>query len=198
LLLFAWLAQGVLERQALTLDHDVLVILQSRASPAFQRIAVGVSLLGGVLLWVLLVCVAGCLIWKRCVGVAISLLIAVIGAQLLNDVLKLLFQRPRPTAVLSLLPGQSWSFPSGHAMLSLAFYGFLAYLSLRLLRGRWRITALVGLGLIVLLIGLARLYLGVHYFSDVIAGYAASLIWLESVILGGRLLGVRGPYLNQR
>src|SRR5712691_9725087 len=88
ILLFAWLAQGVLERQSLRLDQDVLVVLQARASPSLLRAALAISLLGGVVLWVLLAVALGSLAWKRHFNAAVSLLVAVVGAQLLNNVLK--------------------------------------------------------------------------------------------------------------
>ena len=73
-------------------------------------------------------------------------------------------------------------------MVSLATYGFLAYLGWRLLRGRWRVLWVGALALLVILIGLSRLYLGVHYATDVLAGYLAGFIWLDSIIIGGHVL----------
>jgi undecaprenyl-diphosphatase len=114
-----------------------------------------------------------------------------VGAQLLNDVLKQAFHRARPTPLQGLIEAQQFSFPSGHAMVSAAFYLFVAYLAWRLLRGRWRGVLVAGLILLVLLIGLARLYLQAHYLSDVIAGYFAGLLWTDTVIIGGRVLTIR-------
>jgi undecaprenyl-diphosphatase len=102
--------------------------------------------------------------------------------------LKVLFHRPRPTPVGGFIDAQQYSFPSGHAMVSAAFYFFIAYLAWRLMKGRWRIVLVVGLVLLVLLIGLSRLYLQAHYLSDVIAGYLAGFLWTDAVILGARAL----------
>ncbi len=113
------------------------------------------------------------------------------GAQLLNDVLKGEFHRVRPAPVLGMIPVQAFSFPSGHAMVSAAFYGFLAYLSWRVLRGWWRTASTLALLALVLAIGLSRLYLGVHYLTDVLAGYLAGFVWADTVILGSRLLARR-------
>jgi undecaprenyl-diphosphatase len=107
---------------------------------------------------------------------------------LLNDVLKDWFQRTRPAPVGALIPAQAFSFPSGHAMVAAAFYLFVGYLAWRLLPGRWRIVCAVGLVLIAFLIGLSRLYLGVHYLTDVVAGYIAGFAWTDAVIVGGHLL----------
>ena len=87
---------------------------------------------------------------------------------------------------LPLLTARGWSFPSGHAMGSLVAYGMLAYLLLREthLGRHQRMLVIISAALLVLLIGLSRLYLGVHYFSDVIGGYAAGVVWLAACISG--------------
>jgi undecaprenyl-diphosphatase len=121
-------------------------------------------------------------------GAVVGLLLAAGGAQLLNSLLKGEFQRVRPSPVLGMIPVQSFSFPSGHAMEAAAFYGFLAYLGWRLLQGGARAAYLAGLVFLVFAIGLSRLYLGVHYFTDVLAGYLAGFIWVDAVILGGHML----------
>ena len=80
---------------------------------------------------------------------------------------------------------------AGHAMVGAAFYFYIAYLTWRIVHGWWRILVIVGLVLLVLLIGLARIYLEVHYLSDVIAGYLAGFLWTDAVILGSRGLKMR-------
>jgi len=104
--------------------------------------------------------------------------VVALGSISLNLLLKNLYHRPRP--LLPLVSASGLSFPSGHAMISASFYGLLIYLVQihvrrhRLLR--WALTA--GLGLLIPLIGLTRIYLNVHYASDVLAGFAAGLVWL--------------------
>jgi undecaprenyl-diphosphatase len=107
---------------------------------------------------------------------------------LLNDLLKEAFHRTRPEPVAGWIAAQQYAFPSGHAMVSAAFYGYLAYLSWRLLNGIPRIAAIVGLILLVLAIGVARIYLEVHFLSDVVAGYLSGLLWTDAVIVASRLL----------
>jgi undecaprenyl-diphosphatase len=106
--------------------------------------------------------------------------VVALGSITLNLVLKLAYHRPRP--VLPLVSAQGLSFPSGHAMISASFYGLLIYLVQTHVRRpalRWlRRGLIVGLGLLILLIGLTRVYLRVHYASDVLAGFMAGTVWL--------------------
>jgi undecaprenyl-diphosphatase len=124
-------------------------------------------------------------------GAVAGLLLVTVGAQLQNNVLKDLFQRTRPTPLVGLIAAQAFSFPSGHAMVAAAFYLFVGYVSWRLLRGRLRVACVTAIVVVVLVVGLSRLYLGVHYFTDVVAGYLAGLAWANAVIIGGTLLGRR-------
>jgi membrane-associated phospholipid phosphatase len=114
-----------------------------------------------------------------------SWLAAVAGSAVLNQMLKGLFERPRPHFDHPLLIETSYSFPSGHAMESFVVYGMLAYFGVLALRSwEWRVGVVCGAALLVVLIGFSRMYLGVHYFSDVIAGYAAGGVWLSALITG--------------
>ena len=115
---------------------------------------------------------------------------ALIGTALLNTTLKGVFQRLRPQLPEPWITETGWSFPSGHAMGSLVAYGFLAYLVSRMSpAGFPRRTAVTVLASLVLLIGFSRIYLGVHYLSDVIGGYAAATVWLAFCILITRSFG---------
>jgi len=113
-------------------------------------------------------------------------LAAFAGGGLLDVVLKLVIRRPRPPGAAAFLQHFSWSFPSGHAMASLIGYGMLAYV-LTLLwihRRSAQIAVVLGAALLIIVIGFSRLYLGVHYFSDVVGGYAAGVLWLSACISG--------------
>ena len=188
LYLFAVLADEVMEQETLQVDTAVLLALRSVQSPALDRAAWFASALGAEWLAVLMVVLLGVLSWQRRWGAAVGLLLTVVGAQLLNDVLKDWFQRTRPAPVDSLIPAQAFSFPSGHAMVAAAFYLYIGYLAWRLLPGRWRIICAALLVLVAFLIGLSRLYLGVHYLTDVIAGYIAGIAWTDAIIIGGYML----------
>lgn len=98
----------------------------------------------------------------------------------LNVILKDLVQRPRPDfTLLGRAVETGYSFPSGHSMVAMAFFGLLVWLVWRYERNRtMRLTCCAGFSVIILLIGLSRIYLGVHYASDVLAGFCVSLAWL--------------------
>jgi membrane-associated phospholipid phosphatase len=196
LLVFADLANDVAEQSTTAFDLLVLQTLRRQATPTLDAVASALSWLGAEGLAVVVVLTVLLLAWQRRLGGIVALLLIVLGAQALNSVLKTLFKRP--LAILTALPGQAWSFPSGHAMVSLATYGFLAYLGWRLLSGGWRWLWIVALALLILLVGLSRLYLGVHYATDVLAGYLTGFIWLDSVIIGGQLLQRRAVRRNGR
>jgi len=188
LYLFAVLADVVVAGDTERLDFAVLLWLRERQSPALDAVAWICSLLGSELLAVFLILLLMLLGVRRRWGASAALLLVTVGAQLENNVLKDLFQRTRPAPVTGLIPAQAFSFPSGHAMVAAAFYAFLGYLAWRLLRGWLRVACVGTLALLVLLIGLSRLYLGVHYVTDVVAGYLAGLFWANAVIVGGALL----------
>lgn len=101
-----------------------------------------------------------------------------VGIVILNFALKEIVQRPRPEG-FRLISESGYSFPSGHSMVAVAFYGFLIWLILRyekdtILRRVWSLALFFA----VVMIGMSRVYLGVHYFSDVIAGYCVAAVWL--------------------
>jgi undecaprenyl-diphosphatase len=189
---FAWLAYEVLQQQTAALDTWSLQLLQRVGPAQLTRAAEAISWFGSELVWVVGLVLLGVLAWQRRWGAAVTLALVAGGAQLLNDVLKEVFHRARPESVQAIINAQQFSFPSGHAMVSMAFYLYIAYLTWRLVHGwRWRGLLIVGLILLVLLIGLARVYLQAHYLSDVLAGYLAGFLWTDAVILGGRALGAR-------
>jgi undecaprenyl-diphosphatase len=112
------------------------------------------------------------------------------GAELLNTVLKLAFHRPRPEVAFVHL--DTYSFPSGHAMVSTAMYGALAYLAWSRVRtGRGRFALVAGTVVLLSLICFSRLYLGVHYLSDVLAGAAGGAFWLALAIALQTIYGER-------
>jgi undecaprenyl-diphosphatase len=109
--------------------------------------------------------------WQRLIIFAL----AIIGSWQLNNLLKAIFLRPRPAYPVAPHDMTSFSFPSGHAMIAVLMFGILAYLFMPLLKQETaRKALLIGAIVLTLLVGFSRLYLGVHYLSDVIAGLAFS------------------------
>lgn len=108
-------------------------------------------------------------------GKAVVLNLVVVS--LLNLLFKTVFYRARPD-ILRLVQAAGYSFPSGHSMISAAFYGFLIYLCVVFVKPPWSRVISVALALLVLAIGVSRIYLGVHYASDVIGGFLAGFSWL--------------------
>jgi undecaprenyl-diphosphatase len=139
--------------------------------------------------------VAGLFLYRRReLADATLLAVVFVGAEMLNLVLKLAFHRPRPEYAFVHL--DTYSFPSGHAMISTAVYGALAYLLWgRLKRGSARLALVAGTAVLLTAIGFSRLYLGVHYLSDVLAGVAGGAFWLAMSIA---LMGLFGGALAAR
>jgi undecaprenyl-diphosphatase len=101
-----------------------------------------------------------------------------VGVVLVNQVFKFIVQRPRPEG-FRLIAESGYSFPSGHSMVAMAFYGLLAWMAWHYERDPFvRRVSVAGFGLIVALVGISRVYLGVHYASDVIAGFCLAAAWL--------------------
>ncbi len=108
------------------------------------------------------------------ISIVINLAIAVI----LNFVLKNIIQRPRPTEH-RLIDESGYSFPSGHSMVSMAFYGYIMYLILKNVKNKYvKVIYSVFIGALIICIGLSRVYLGVHYASDVVGGFMIALSYL--------------------
>ena len=105
--------------------------------------------------------------------------ITMIGAALLNMTLKLTFKRARPVPFFNLTAPETYSFPSGHSLMSCCFFGALAAIvTARIKRKRVRAIVWTLASVMFLLIGFSRIYLGVHHTTDVIAGFVAALIWI--------------------
>jgi membrane-associated phospholipid phosphatase len=115
---------------------------------------------------------------------AVLVVLAVVAGTLFFELLKLLVARPRPLLEDARIVQGGFSFPSGHSTVAATFYGTVAYLVIRNFRqNRWKVLLGVATALLVLAIGVSRIYLGVHYPSDVLAGWAAGALWVVLVML---------------
>jgi undecaprenyl-diphosphatase len=191
LFLFAWLGREMAEGETLRFDNAVRGWAHQFASPGMTRAMTAVSALGyGFLLFALIIVFLffARLRWLRA---AVWLAITMAGALLLDIALKYAYHRHRPTAFFGVSPG-SYSFPSGHALCSFCFYGALAgLLSARIKSLLWRIVIWSAAAALVMAIGFSRIYLGVHYPSDVLGGYLAATVWVGTVIVLDHVRKVR-------
>jgi len=180
LIFFGWLADEALEGHARQFDDATRAAVHQFASPLITAIMRGFSFVGSTI-----ALTAGTIFvvvrfvmrkWKR---EAKLFAITMIGAGLLNITLKLAFKRPRPVPFFNLSAPETYSFPSGHSLTSAVFFGALAAIvTARIKSKRVRLAIWIVSTAMFLLIGLSRIYLGVHYTTDVIAGFAAALIWI--------------------
>jgi undecaprenyl-diphosphatase len=183
--LFVWFAEELLHGNSSRFDENVRNFIHFYASPALTSTMQTISNLGSVAFLVFSGAIISIgLLWaKSRRGLALFLL-TMAGASALNFLLKLAFRRARPSSFFGTALPDSFSFPSGHALLSLCFYSIVAYwISTRC--GNVFIQAAVWTGALLLIgaIGLSRIYLGVHYPSDVIAGYAVGIFWVILVVI---------------
>ncbi len=128
-------------------------------------------------------------------GMGVFCAVNLIGSTVLNQVLKFAIQRPRPDVALRLVDIGGFSFPSGHSMAAMAFFGLLAWLTWRYVDDPRRRAVLCSLLCIMIAaVGFSRVYLGVHYASDVVGGFCASIIWLVvyTKVAGPRLTARSG------
>ncbi|MFC5284959.1 phosphatase PAP2 family protein [Pedobacter alpinus] len=124
--------------------------------------------------------------------ISLEITIVLILSSGLNVVLKRIISRPRPPEINRLVFADFTSFPSGHAMSAITFYGFIIYLSYLLIKKYWlKYSVIIICCLMVLLIGFSRVYLGVHYPSDILAGYFAGIAWLMFCIIILNLITLR-------
>lgn len=183
----AWLFFGILED---VVNGDPLVLADGAIYHALQNLRTGpgdavmiaITEIGDTEVVVAITIIVFLrLIWGRAWRAAIYWIVAIAGASALNTAIKLVLHRARP--VESLYSGWSaFSFPSGHSTVNMVLYGFLAFLIARTVRPMWRIPLASGAAILIFLIAFSRIYLGAHWFSDVLGGLAFGSAWL--VLLG--------------
>lgn len=181
---FAEMAWETLFRHQMDVFDNVFIwLVRYFTSPGIDRVMILISELGyGYLYWAVILTVLLTLaIYRRWLEIN-GMIVCLSGAAFLNFLLKHLFERSRPE-LFRVVEASGYSFPSGHAMVSLCFYGMLAFLIARHIH-RWRLQLVVSTlaAALVAAIGVSRIYLGVHYPTDVVAGYTAGAMWLAFCI----------------
>ena len=178
LLIVGKLGEDVLEQQRFAFESPLMLWLHAHSTSALDRLAVVLATVGGVEVVAPASAVLAYVFWRRSFLVARFFVVAVLGAALLNGVMKLAFHRPRPNLWPRLIPESGASFPSGHSMYSSAFVVALILLAWPT---RWRWPALILGTLYTLAVGWSRVDLGVHYPTDVLAGWLTGTAWVLGV-----------------
>lgn len=177
---FLKIAGEILERQPIGIDTTLLKWIHSTATPALDAIFLFITNLGNVeYILPITAFLILYLLYKRQRVNAFIVTFGVGGAATANFILKHLFHRDRPAFWHSLITETGYSFPSGHAMLSSAL--ILCIIAI-LWNTKWRIFSIIIGAIIVVLIGYSRLYMGVHYPTDIIAGWSVSAAWIVIVL----------------
>lgn len=182
LFVFFKLAEDIVEKEVIFFDDTIIHFVYSFRSPQMTEFMKGITFFGGEIFLGIAVIITILILLREHKKDALVFSFIFFLAIMLNTLLKSLFQRPRPN-FHPLIHESYYSFPSGHAMNSFVFYTCLSFFIFRLLRNKpLGIALTMAAGLLIGLIGLSRIYLGVHYPSDIIAGYAAGLIWFVIVL----------------
>ena len=177
LILFLALAEDVFNHEIMNGDIIGYNFIKTYfINDSFTPIIKAITWFGSATCLITLSIILLILIKNKKVGVLIGTNLIIIT--ILNQILKFLLQRPRPTE-FRIINESGYSFPSGHSMISMAFYGFLIYLIYKYINNKYLKSFLVFiLSLLIIMIGFSRIYLGVHYTSDVIAGFLVSISYL--------------------
>lgn len=177
LIIFLDLAEDVFSKEILKADMIGYEIISSFLISDFATpIAKFITNFGGVLVLVVTTIILLISIKNKKIGLSIFVNLCIITG--LNVLLKQIVQRPRPTEY-RIITETGYSFPSGHSMISMAFYGFLIYLIYQYVKNKYlKIGLIVFLSILIISIGISRIYLGVHYTSDVIAGFCIAISYL--------------------
>lgn len=183
-LFIQWMNITLVEKRMDHIDQLIMEGIHEFYAPTLTKIALVITYLGTGKFYVMLCLFLFWFLFKKRNYIEIfALVTTLLGGYGLNELLKAIIQRERPNLYEVIETG--FSFPSGHAMVSLCFYGMAAHLITRKAKKskwRWEIWTLAGL--LIAAIGLSRIYLGVHWFSDVVAGFIDGSIWLICCIIG--------------
>lgn len=189
-ILFLFILENVLDKEIAILDANVYYTISLFKTDILTNIFKIITEFGDATI-LITICVTLLVILKnKKIGIAISLNLASVA--LLNQILKRIVQRPRPEG-FRLIQESGYSFPSGHSMASMAFYGLIIYFVFKYIKNKSiRNMICAVLSLLIILIGVSRIYLGVHYASDVIAGFLVSIAYLIiyiTIVL--KLIGIK-------
>ena len=174
---FLALAEDVFNKEIMNGDIIGYKIISTLLISDFATpIAKFITNFGGAIFLITLTVILFILIKNKKIGLSIFSNLVIITV--LNQLLKRILQRPRPTE-FRIIEETGYSFPSGHSMVSMAFYGYLIYLIYKYVENRYvKWISIVLLSILICSIGVSRIYLGVHYTSDVLGGFLVSISYL--------------------
>lgn len=179
-----FIARFLLWDWLLPLEESWLLTLKAWSNPTLDRYMTAITWLAqGEITIPILIAIGGILVYREKAVVALVLAIGLSGSWLLNGIFKSLFRRKRPDLWASSKRPMDYSYPSGHAMSAISFYGLLAASLTHSLSIPLGVTATLATGL-TLGVGFSRVYLGVHWPTDVLSGWVAGGIWLAACLYG--------------
>lgn len=177
LITFLALAEDVFNKEMMKGDIIGYKIISTLLISDFVTpIAEFITNFGGTIFLIILTMTLFILIKNKKIGISIISNLLIIAT--LNQLLKRILQRPRPTEY-RVIEETGYSFPSGHSMVSMAFYGYLIYLIYKYVKNKYiKWVSIILLSILICTIGISRIYLGVHYTSDVLGGFLISISYL--------------------
>lgn len=189
-LVFAILPQGLLPNHPLALaDRALTDAIRLTVSLSTLQVFAALTVLANTpVQWAVAIVGALILLWRRDYFLATFWIAAIAGNGTLTRALKAIFERARPLRDHDLFAVQGWSFPSGHASGAVAIYGALAYVLIRCTPTAWHLPIVLGATAIAFTTGCSRIFLQVHYATDVLAGFASGLAWLSVCVISAEVV----------
>lgn len=177
--LFSYLATAISQNKISHFDEPIISVVQAVEEPWLTTLAKLLATIGsGSVVVSIALILAVLLYFLRRREQALLVLVVILGSGALNQILKIVFRRERPD-IHRIMEIGGFSFPSGHAMLAMSLYGILAYILWRNVKTAASRVLLVSAAVVMILaIGTSRIYLGVHYPSDIVGGISISAVWL--------------------
>ena len=176
IIIFWLILEDIFEHEIGRFDNAIYSVVSQHITPITTTIFKFITNLGGVITVLVVTLCILVFIKEKKYGIYVTVNLVVIT--LINQLLKNIIQRPRPTE-FRIIDEVGYSFPSGHSMVSMAFYGFLIYLTYKNVQNKYlKWISCIILSILIILIGISRIYLGVHYASDVIGGFCFSIGYL--------------------
>jgi len=188
LALIGWLVTGRFKEYPLSFDTSIRTAIRQMSSPMWASLFLTVTKLGSTIyLWIIGVVAGIIFLFMRWFRPVLLLILVMSGQAALDYGFKWLFARPRPALLIAdYKTPESFSFPSGHSIASLCLYFTIVWIiNTQIENSAAKVGLWIFAAILVFLIGMSRVYIGVHYPTDVIAGFLAGAIWTTAVMVGG-------------